>query len=47
MEGDDDSLDLACVQCGLIFGWDDCDPDDAHCPECGGNNLIGTDEIGQ
>ena len=44
---DEDGLpEVACIQCGLIFGMDDIeDFDDVHCPECDSTNLIGRSEI--
>lgn len=43
----DDEIEMACIGCGLIFDpfEEDVDLDDMHCPECGGNNLIGASEI--
>lgn len=43
---DDESPEMACLNCGLIFGMDDIDDfDDVHCPDCDSTSLIGRDEI--
>lgn len=42
----DEDPEIACLNCGLIFGMDDIeDFDDVYCPECNSNNLIGGSEI--
>jgi len=44
----DEDVEMACIQCGAIFGMDDIeDFDDVHCPECDSTNVIGASEIGQ
>ncbi len=41
-----DDIEMACVQCGAIFGMDEIeDFDDVHCPECGSGSVIGASEI--
>lgn len=45
---DQDDVEMACIQCGAIFGMDDIeDWDDVHCPECGSASVIGASEIGE
>lgn len=43
---DEDPVEMACIQCGAIFGMDEIDDfDDVHCPECNSASVIGASEI--
>lgn len=44
----DDEVEMACIQCGSIFGMDEIeDFDDVHCPDCDSTSVIGGSEIGE
>ena len=34
-----------CGECGLLFGWEDVDPDDVRCPDCDSQDIGGVDEL--